>query len=76
MRVVAAVQRAEHVVGPAEQRGAVRGGDAEHVADDDQRQRCGEVVPEVALPALADRVDQLVADPADARQCWRAPARA
>ena len=60
----------------SQQRGAVLRRDAEHVADDDQRQRRGEVVPEVALASLADRVDQLVADAADARRAVARPAPA
>ena len=55
------------LVRPAQQVGAVVGRDAEHVADDDHRQRRGEVVPEVALAAFADGVDQFVAERADAR---------
>ena len=40
---------------------AVLGRDAEHVADDRHRKRRGDVADEVAFAALADRVDDRVA---------------
>ena len=60
-----AALRAHHVVGPPQQVAAVLGLDAEHVADQDHRQRRGDVVHEVALAALAHRVDDRVAGVAD-----------
>ena len=51
--VASPVERLEHVVGPAQQVGAVLGRDAEHVADHDHRQRGGDVADEVALAPLA-----------------------
>src|SRR5690606_3836654 len=61
--VVAAGQRPQHVVGPGQQLLAVLGREAEGVADHDERQLRGQVGDEVALAALADGVDDLVADP-------------
>ena len=60
-------ERRQHAVRPPQQIVAVGGCHAEHVADDDHRQRCREVVHEVAFTPLADAVDQVVADVAEVR---------
>ncbi|BCN82099.1 hypothetical protein RE0356_07400 [Prescottella equi] len=60
-----AAQRLHQVVRPPQEHVAFLGPDAEHVADHRHRQRCGQIGDEVALPLLAHRVDQLVADLAD-----------
>ncbi|WP_303641351.1 hypothetical protein [Actinomadura madurae] len=61
--IVAAGQRPEHVVGPGQQRLAVARREPEGVADHDQRELGGQVGDEVAFAALADPVDDLVAEP-------------
>ncbi len=68
--------RADHVVGPAQQVVAVLGRDAEHVADQDHRERRGDVADEVAFAALADLVDDRVRDLTDLRFAVADPARA
>ena len=65
-RGVAAL-RAHHGVGPVQQPVAVFRRDAEQVADHDHRQRRRDVAHEVALAALAHRVDDRVAGPSDSR---------
>ena len=72
----AAALRAHHVVGPAQQVVAVFGRDAEHVADQDHRQRRGDVADEVALALLADAVDDRVALVADVAARCRGRGRA
>ena len=72
----AAALRAHHVVGPAQQVVAILGRDAEHVADQDHRQRRRDVADEVALAALAHLVDDRVADVADLRLAVADAARA
>ena len=57
--------RTDEVVGPAQQIVAVFGCDAEHVADQDHRERRGDVAHEIALALLADLVDDRVGDGAD-----------
>src|SRR5262249_19753697 len=52
--------RPEHVLGPSQQVGAVFTGHAEHVADHVEWQRGGDVPDEVAPPAPAHLVDDLV----------------
>ena len=49
-----------HRVGPAVEAEALVGVEAHELGDDDQRQVDGEVLDEVALPALGDLVDDLV----------------
>jgi hypothetical protein len=68
-------QSGDELVGPAQQHVAVLGLDAEEVADHDHRQVRGDVVHEVALAAGRDRVDELVADAADAGLVVLDPAR-
>ncbi len=62
------------VVGPAQEVGAVLGADAEGVADHDHRQVGGDVVDEVGLALLADRVEDLGAGLLDHRQALADPA--
>ena len=61
------LKRADQVVGPLEEHLALLGTHPEHVADDRHRQRRGEIPDEVALAALAHRVDQRVAQRVDRR---------
>ena len=61
------MQRPEQTVGEVEDVRVVGGRDAEHVADHDERQLRGEVVAEVALPALAEPVDQAIGERTDPR---------
>ena len=58
---------AHQVVRPLQQHAALLGQHTEHVADHRHRQRGGDVADEVALTALADRVDQRVAQRVDGR---------
>ena len=58
---------ADQVVGPPQQVVVRARLEAEHVGDEQQRERRGDVPHEVALAALAHPVDDLVADGADAR---------
>ena len=60
-------RRADQVVGPAQQVVVRLGREAEHVGDEQQRQRRGDVPHEVALPLRRDAVDDLRADAADRR---------
>jgi hypothetical protein len=64
-RIGVADQRAQHVVGPLEQRGALGLGKAEHVADHVHRQPGREIPDRVALAALADVVDDALAPGVD-----------
>ena len=59
------LKRTDQIVGPLQEHLALLRTHAEHVADDRHRQRRGEVPDEVALAALAHRVDQRVAQRAD-----------
>ena len=52
-------QALEHVVGPAEQLGAVFGADSERVADHDHREGSGDVVDEVGTAPLDHGVEDL-----------------
>ena len=58
---------AEHLVGPAEEVVVQRRIEAEQVGDDEQRERCGHVPYEVALPLLAHVVDDAPAGVGDQR---------
>ena len=64
-----------HVVGPAQEIGAVLGPHAERVADHDHGQVGGDVVDEVALAVLAHGVDDLGARPPHGRLAVADPLR-
>ena len=63
--VVVGTLARHHRVGPVRELLAVLDGEAEHLRDDDQRQRLGDVVDEVALTARRDVVDELARELAD-----------
>ena len=67
---------ADEVVGPLQQVVVGARLEPEHVGDEEQRQRGGDVPHEVALAALAHLVDDLVADRSDARLVIGHPLRA
>ncbi len=64
--VEVAVEQAGGVGGPALEQLAVRGGHAQQLADDDRRQRVGQVGQHVHLARLDHRVEQLVDQRLDA----------
>ena len=54
-----------HRVGPVRELGAVLDAETEHLRDDDQRERLGDVVDEVALAPLRHVVDELAGEITD-----------
>ena len=65
----------DQVVGPAQEVGVRLGREAEHVGDEQERQRRGDVPHEVALALGCDPIDDLGADTTDRRLVLAHPAR-